>query len=150
VQSVEQALALIPGRRDILNRIDDRLSHVIRYVERVLNELKPGFPAEVSYEVPDGKFVISFGKHKGGWSIMHGPEDGEDHHDTPLLGASRQARSEVFIIPDGLRQTPIEQLIVAVAESLDEFAKERSPQLENAMRLVAVLEAAGFPDDGGQ
>jgi hypothetical protein len=41
-------------------------------------------------------------------------------------------------------------LIVAVAESLDEFAKERSPQLENAMKLAAVLEAAGFPDDGGQ
>jgi hypothetical protein len=41
-------------------------------------------------------------------------------------------------------------LIVAVAESLDEFAKERSPQLENAMRLAAVLEASGFPDSGGQ
>jgi len=149
VQSVEQALALIPGRRDILNRIDDRLAHVIRYAERVLNELKPGFPAEISYKVPDGKYVLSFGKHKGGWCIMHGAEDVEDH-DTPLVGASRQARSEVFLIPEGEHQTPIERLIVAVAESLDEFAKERSPQLENAMRLASVLEASGFPDSGGQ
>jgi hypothetical protein len=103
VQSVEQALALIPGRRDILNRIDDRLAHVIRYVERVLNELKPGFPAEISFEVPDGKYVLSFGKHKDGWRIMYGVEDTEDH-DTPLLSASRQARSEAFIIPEGERQ----------------------------------------------
>ncbi len=145
MQTVDQALALIPGRRDILNRIDDRLAHVIRYVERVLNELKPGFPAETSYETPDGKYVISFGKHKEGWRIMHGPEDVDDN-DTPLLSASRLARSEVFTRAEGEQQTPIERLIVAVAESLDEFAKERSPPLDNAMKLAAVLEAAGFPD----
>lgn len=149
MQTVEQALALIPGRRDVLNRIDDRLAHVIRYVERVLNELKPGFPSEVSYETADGSFVINFGKYKGGWCIMHGQEDNEDS-DQPLLTVSRGARAEVFTIPPDGHQTPIEQLIVAVADSLDEFVKERSPQLENAMRLASVLEKAGFPDDGGQ
>jgi hypothetical protein len=145
MQTVEQALALIPGRRELLNNIDDRLAHVIRYVERVLVELKPGVPSEVSYETEDGAFVLSFHKHKGGWCIMHGIE-ADDDHDTPLVSASRQARAEVFIVPKDGHQSPLEQLIVAVAESLDDFAKERSPSLDRALHISAVLERAGFPD----
>ena len=151
MQTVEQALALIPGRRDVLNKIDNRLSHVIRYVERVLSELKPGVPSDVGFTTPEGAFVLEFRKYDGQWCIVFGTEgDDEGRHDTPLVSASRQMRAEVFTIPLDGHQTPIERLIVAVADSLDEFAKERSPQLDNAMRLAAVLEAAGFPDTGGQ
>lgn len=151
MQTVEQALALIPGRRDVLNKIDDRLAHVIRYVERVLTELKPGVPSHVSYETQDGAYVLEFRKHNAQWVIMYGEEgDDEGRHDTPLVSASRQARAEAFTIPPDGHQAPIERLIVAVADSLDEISKERSPQLEVAMRLAAALERAGFPDEGGQ
>jgi len=147
VQTVDQALALIPGRRDLLNNIDDRLAHVIRFVERVLNELKPGVRSEVDYSTDDGQFVLSFCKTGSGWRIMHGLEGADDDtHDVPLVGASRQTRAEIFTVAGDMQQAPIERLIVAVAESLDDIAKERSPQLEVATRLVRVLEKAGFSD----
>ena len=135
----------------MLNKIDARLSHVIRFVERVLNELNPGVASEVSYETMDGAFVLSLERFKDRWSIMHGAEgDDTKENDVPLLSASRQVRAEVFTVPPDGHQAPIERLIVAVADSLDEISKERSPQLEVAMRLVAALERAGFADEGGQ
>lgn len=146
MMTVEQALALIPGRRDILDNTDDALSDEIRHVQDVLTTLKLGVPFSVSYETPDGAYVLEFRKHNGEWAIMYGTEgDDEGRHDTPLVKANRQARSEVFTVPPDGHLSPLEQLFPAAAEALEEIGQERSPQLAVAMRLRAALERAGFP-----
>jgi hypothetical protein len=147
VRTVAEALALIPGRRDMLDRIDDQLSRVIRHVEQVLKELRPGVPTDVTYETPDGIYALTFGKLAAQWHILHG-RDEDDAQDYPLLSASRLTRAEVFM-PDAHGVTPIDRLIIAVVDSLERHAQERSPQVEAANRLAQVLEAAGFPAPSG-
>ena len=149
MRTVEEALAAIPGRRDALDRVDQRLTHVIKYVERVLTELKIGVSADVRYTTTDGAFFLSFGKHGGRWTVLWSAEP-DDAPVTPLVSAPRHVRAEVFELRDDYSLSPIERLIVETAESLMEIKDERSVALDTAMRLASVLEKAGFPDEGGQ
>jgi hypothetical protein len=151
MMSVATALRLIPARAHHLDRIDDKISHVIHYVEKVLTLLNVRARCEVRYDTPDGRFILTFDKVGQQWVILHGAES-DDHPglDIPLDSAPRHVRAEVFTVYEGHEQSPIEELIVAAARSLDTYAKDRTPQLDRALSLASVLTAAGFPDDGGQ
>ena len=141
---VAKALEDIPFRRDQLNVVDSRLSVVIRHVEHVLSELKPGIPAEVKYATPDGNRWIQFQKMHNTWTIVSS-EDEDEYTPIALLSAPRHVRAEVFVRGDD-NLAPIERLIIAVANSLVVIKGERSPSLDVAASLMAVLQEAGFPE----
>lgn len=145
-QTVEEALACIPGRRDKLNVEDDKLRRVIRHVEHVLNELGPGVTTTLGYGIPDvslgGGRCLAFTVASKRWIITW-----TDYADEPipLLSAPRDARAEVFSpFLEGL--APIERLIIEVADNLGRAKAERSPMLEVAGRLSSALAEAGFPE----
>lgn len=149
MKTVEEALAAIPGRRNVLSQIDLELSHAIRFVEQALSELRIGIPVEITYGTDEGNFVLTFRKHDGRWQILRGVEGSDDStHDAVLVGEPRHIRAEVFTVPTGssVSLAPIERLFVSAAETLAEHTSDRSPQLDVARRLVAVLEKAGFVD----
>lgn len=143
MRTLAEALAAIPGRRDGLDHIDAVLSAALRHVQRVLQQLKPGVPTTIVYETA-GHALLSFRKWNGQWCLVHGTEENDAEKDQPLLSSSRLTRAEVFTVAeDGV--TPIERLIVGVVDALETCTLERTPQLEAARRLQAVLWAAGFP-----
>lgn len=145
METLDQALLLIPSRRDLLNAIDDQLSKVIVHVDRTLGALKVAVPVSITYVTEDGHFFLDYSKRNGTWQITYGAEaDDDPQKDVALVNAPRQVRAEVFTVFEGQTQCPIEQLIVAAAAALDEIAMERSPQLTRALHVVTVLEKAGF------
>jgi hypothetical protein len=142
VPSVKEALVLIPSLRDALNATDDELAGVIREVEDVLGRLRIGVPVEISYETPDGRFFLGFNKWDGKWQIVYGSGDDDETKDTVLVSAARHVRAEAFVPEATTGFSPIERLIIAIPDALVQFTQERSPALEGARRLVAVLKAA--------
>lgn len=144
--SLAEALASIPARRNTLNALDDQLAQAIQHIERVLHEgLKIATPCDITYDVEDGRFVLAYGKMNGKWVLIWGSEAEDDTRDTPLLGAPRGRRAEVFTIDPATGVSPMERLLVEAAESLSYYADERAPQLETAKRLIQTLSDAGFP-----
>jgi hypothetical protein len=146
VPTLAEALAAIPARRDALNAIDNRLCEIIRHIERVLHEgLKVAVPSGITYATEDGHFVLRYGKWNGKWQILFGSEAEDDEtKDTALISAARAVRAAVFMPVGDTGASPMEQLLIEVAESLTVYADERSPQLVAAEKLVCVLEDAGF------
>lgn len=147
-ESVAEALACIPGRRDKLNVEDDKLRRVIWHVEHVLNELGPGVTTTFGYGTPQELDETSLGHGRclaftvasKRWIITWTNYDDDP---MPLLSAPRDARAEVFSpFIDGL--APIERLIIEVADNLGRAKAERSPMLEVASRLSSTLSEAGF------
>lgn len=131
---------MIPKLRDALNATDDELSRAIYEVEEGLGRLQIGVPVEITYDTADGRFFLRFGKWDAKWRLVHGLDE-DDAKETPLVSASRQARGIVFQ-PDPVSGfAPIEQLVIAVPDTLASIALERSPLLVVARRLVAVLES---------
>jgi hypothetical protein len=146
VTSLKEALEAIPARRDKLNALDDRLAKVIQHIETVLHEgLKISVPCDIKYVTEDGAFFLGYGKWKGKWGCIWGREDDDDTKDTPLLGAPRAVRAEVFMVEPDSGMSPMERLLIEAAESLSYYADERAPQLETANRLLVTLAEAGFP-----
>ena len=140
--SVAEALALIPRHKAKLDTEDNLLRQTIHHVEHVLNELQPGVTTTLVYRPGDGKPErrLEFMPANRRWIIVWVGEEA----DVPLLNTSRDVRAEVFSpLVDGL--SPIELLIIEVAENLETAGSTRSPMLEVARRLSSVLTASGFP-----
>jgi len=138
-ESVEQALALIPERRSKLDAEDASLTKAIHHVEHALNEMRPGVATTFEYHVDGELRRLEHLQSSRRWIIVwSGPDE-----DVPLLSTSREVRAEVFSpILDGL--SPIERLLIEVADNLQVEGAARSPMLEVAKRLTAALVAAGY------
>lgn len=144
--SLTEALASIPARRNTLNTLDDQLAQAIQHIEHVLHEgLKITTPCDIVYDAEDGRFALAYGKMHGKWVLIWGGEAKNDTRGTPLLGAPRARRAEVFTVDPATGVSPMERLLVEAAESLSYYADERAPQLETAKRLIQTLADAGFP-----
>lgn len=137
--SVAEALALIPERKSRLDAEDANLTKTIHHVEHALNEMRPGVTTTLTYCVDGVERRLEHVQSSRRWIIVwSGP-----HEDIPLLSASREVRTEVFSPTlDGL--SPIERLLIEVADNLQLKGAARSPMLEVAKRLTAALIAAGF------
>ncbi len=143
MRTIAEALAAIPKLRDELNATDDQLSATIREIEELLTKLRIGVPVDVHYTTLDGAFLLSFCKWDMKWQLVWGTEAEDDPtKDIALVSAPRHVRAEVFSPGDAGTYSPIEQLIVAIPDTLSNFVQERSPQLEVAKRVVAALKAA--------
>lgn len=120
---------------------DDLLRQTIHHVEHVLNELRPGVVTGLTYSVGLHRDrQLEFMPANRRWIIVWVGEE----MDVPLLNTSRDVRAEVFSpLPEGL--SPIEMLIIKVAESLETAGSTRSPMLEVARRLAVTLTDAGYP-----
>ena len=144
---LKSTFALIHRDRAKLNVSDDILLDVIRHVESVLIEMRPGVSADVYCKptddaaVEDEAFWLVFGKTSGQWRIMWAR--GDDDDPAPLADMSREIRAAVFKpTPEG--PTPLELLILGVADSVTKNAKERGPLVERARALSTAIESLGF------
>jgi len=137
--TVEEALALIPERKNKLDAEDANVIKVIHHVEHALNEMRPGVSTTLTYLVDGIERRLEHLQASRRWIIVwSGPDE-----DIPLLSASREVRTEVFSPTlDGL--SPIERLLIEVADNLQLKGAARSPMLEVAKRLTAALIAAGY------
>lgn len=145
------AFATIREKRDKLNECDDELIRIIQHVEAALAELRIGVPTDIHYpgrDEGDEDQWLSYGKQGGSWRVLHSYK--EDGAQSLLLSSSRETRAEVFkALPEG--PTPIEVLILGIADSIAYYTKERGPLVERAKALSAAILALGFalPTQGG-
>lgn len=141
---VAEALALIPQGKAQLDAEDDLLRSTIRHVETVLNELRPGVTTSYEYTTNGVTRLLEFEPANRRWIIAWVTED----EDIPLLSAPREMRAEVFFpLESGL--SPIEHLIIKIAQTLQTEGSARSALLDVAKRLTATLTKAGFPPSEG-
>ncbi len=135
----------IRANRDVLNKIDDELAQVIELMEKALSHIRPGVRIDAPYKVErDGtsdEQWLSFQKLNGAWRIVHSfTEEGPQ---TPLMSAPREVRGQVFQA-QGDDFSPMEMLMLEVADSLAEYANERSSALMRARALSEAVLALGF------
>ncbi len=135
----------IRANRDQLNKIDDELTQVIELMEKALLHVRPGVRVDSPYKVERDGVVeeqwLSFQKQNGTWRIMHSfTEDGAQ---TTLTSAPREVRAHVFE-SEGDDCSPMENLMLEVADSLAEYANERSSALMRARALSEAVLALGF------
>lgn len=139
MNSIADALASIPRDRQELDVADDLLRQVIHHVEHVLDALRPG----MTTEFPVGAWVLAHRPANRRWIITSAPMTEPDNA-TPLLSAPRHVRAAAFRpLRNGL--APIEHLVIKVADNLAEETRDRSPMIEVAKRLTALLTEAGYP-----
>lgn len=144
-QVLAQTIAHVREQRDCLNEIDDELIHAIQHVENALSEIRPGVPVEVQYPSRRGGEPIqwlSFQKHNGAWRMMHA--FGEAEKQSPLLGASRAIRADVFDARRTSNVAPVIALIEEMPRAICEIAKDRDAALRQARALCEALAALGF------
>lgn len=142
--NLESTFALIREHRDKLNMADDALLEVIRHVECALIELRPGVSADVycAPAIEDGEaYWLTFGKVNGSWRVMWARGDEDDP--VPLADLSREIRASAFA-PTEEGPTPLELLILGVADSVVKNTKERTPLVERARALSTALTSLGF------
>lgn len=143
---LEAVLRAIRTASSLLNQYDDELAAAIALVESTLCDLKLGVPTDSTYPGEDGaEHWLCFKKHNGTWRIMHAYT--ENGPETPLSSAARQVRAQVFVPIKGTSpnldpdETPIERLILDVADAVSGYAAERTFSLTYARRLVHAIEA---------
>lgn len=142
---VQGTFERIRANRDNLNKIDDELSQVIELMEKALNNVRPGVRIDFAYQATrDGTTEeqwLSFQKHNSKWCIMHAfTEDGPQ---TQLSSTSREVRAQVFETK-GDDFSPMEGFMLEVADSLAEYANERSAPLMRARQLAEAVLGLGF------
>lgn len=135
----------IRSNRDCLNKIDDELAQVIELMEKALHAVRPGVRVDAPYKVERDGIVeeqwLSFQKLNGTWRILHSfTEDGAQ---TALVSAPREVRAHVFEA-QGDDFSPMESFMLEVADSLAEYANERSAALMRARALSEAVLALGF------
>jgi len=137
-------LARIPGERDALNEADDTLMKVLRRVETILGDLRPGVEAEVDYNDPiDGAMVLGWGRHGSNWRLLCRRTGTSDIENVALTSTSRAGRAAVFLRGDG-EHAPIMRLLVAVATALSQAVEARRQPVAGARQVEDLLAYAGF------
>lgn len=140
--ALDDLLARIPGERDALNEADDTLMRVLRRVETVLGDLRPGVEAEVAYDDPvDGPMVLGWGRCGATWRLICRPAN--DCQNVALTSTSRAGRAAVFLRKDN-EHSPLMRLLVAVATTLSQAVEARRQPVAGARQIEDVLAYAGF------
>lgn len=135
-------------RRTALDKLDDKLSALIRRIESVLRtQVSTRITRLIDRHEPDGLEFLTFGKYDGKFMLLIESgtprRNGEIRVDnaTPLLNTSREMRTFVFA------EGHVEQLIRSAHEQVSQQIAMREKALAAAQQLANALGSFSVVED---